>query len=124
MIELASLENSKSSPDTDQVKLLNSITFIGLFNSFDRTHALLKKLREKGSTDILEIKDDMIKLRNRTFQIFLRVSSILSSYKDKFRIENNSHDCDFCPDVARIYKDYHVWCDFCFKKEFGGEIEK
>jgi hypothetical protein len=122
MIELASLENNKSSPDTDRVKPLSAVIFIGLLNSFDHTHALLKKLRKKGSTDILEIKDDMIKLRNRTFQIFLRINSILDSYKDEFRIENNSNDCDFCPDVARIYKDFHVWCECCYEKEYGGNI--
>lgn len=120
MLEVTHFEE-KPSPEDERKKPLTPITFVGLLNSFDNARALLHKLKENGSIDILAVKDDMIELRDRMFQILLFVSSIVNTYKDGFLVRDKSLSCDFCPDTAHAYRDFHVWCEFCFKKEYGGK---
>lgn len=122
MIELENFENQHSSPDNFQVKRLSKITFIGLFNSFNSVRDKLAKLKEQGSIDILKVKKDLIEAKEHIFQICLSIDSILRSYKTGFGIETDSLKCDFCPDIARTYQDFHKWCDDCFSHEFGGDI--
>lgn len=120
MLEIVHKGDEKSSPDIGHNDSVNKVAFVGLLTSLDDTRAVLQKLKDNGSTNILIIKNDLIKMRSRMFQIFLRINSILSSYKRSFVIDGCLVDCDFCSNVARVYNDYHVWCGDCFKKEYGG----
>ena len=124
MIELANFEKNEPSPDSYQVKPLSRITFIGLLNSFDYARNFLLKLKEQGSIDILKVKGDMIKARNHLLQINLEIETILNSYKKGFNIESGAMKCDFCPDPAKKYREFHKWCESCFNREFGCEIRK
>ena len=123
MLKLANNEESEPPLEIYQTKQLSRITFIGLLNSFDYAHNFLAKLKEQGSVDILTLKKDMIKAKNFLFQIYLEIDTILNSYKDGFNIEDNVMKCDFCPETAHTYREYHKWCVDCFNREFGGDLE-
>ena len=124
MLDLINFEKEQdqfnSTPVSSKIKPLNKITFLGLFNSFDLAHRKLEKLREQGSIDILKVRKDLVEARDRMFQIFSSIDLILRSYKTGFNIETDSMKCDFCPDVAQNYQDFHKWCNDCFSHEFGG----
>ncbi len=124
MLELVNFEENEPSPDCYKVKPLDRITFIGLLNSFDYAHNFLLKLKEQGSIDILKVKDDLFKAKNHLLQINLEIDAILNSYKDGFGIEVGSVKCDFCPNSAFKYEDFHEWCKICFYQKFGGELEE
>ena len=126
MLDLINFEKDQfdSTPVINKIKPLNKITFLGLFNSFDLAHRKLEKLKEQGSIDILTVKKDLIKARDYLFQIYLSIDSILHSYKTGFGIKTDSLKCDFCPDIALTYREFHKWCNDCFSHEFGGKTKK
>ena len=124
MLELVNFESKDSPPENYQVKQLKDITFIGLFNSFNSARDTLSKLKEQGSIDILTVKNDLTRAKEQVFQIFLVIDSILKSYQDGFNIEVDTMKCDFCPEVANAYREFHKWCKDCFNREFEGEIKK
>ncbi len=125
MLDLINFEKEQdqfdSTPVNSKIKPLNKITFLGLFNSFDLAHRKLENLKEQGSIDILLVKKDLIEARDYLFQIYLSIDSILRSYKTGFGIKTDSLKCNFCPEVARKYQEYHKWCEDCFNREFGGK---
>ena len=127
MLELINFEKEQkqidSAPANHKIKPLNNITFLGLFNSFTSALNMLAKLKEQGSIDILTVRKDLVEAREYLFQIYLSIDSILRSYKTGFDIETDSMKCDFCPDVARKYQDFHKWCKDCFSHEFGGKAK-
>ncbi len=126
MLELANFSEEKKrdpTPENYQVKKLKNITFIGLFNSFNSTQNLLAKLKEQGSIDILTVKNDLTRAKEQVFEIYLVIDSILNSYQNGFNIETDSMKCDFCPEVADTYREFHKWCKDCFSREFGGKVK-
>ena len=124
MLELVNFNKvHDSTPANQEIKPLYASTFIGLFNSFDSAYKKLSKLKEQGSIDILTVKKDLIETRDYVFEIYSFIDSILRSYKTGFGIETDSMKCDFCPDMALKYREYHKWCEECFNREFGGEVK-
>ena len=124
MLELVNFNKEHdSTPVTHEIKSIHKSTFIGLFNSFDSAYQKLSKLKEQGSIDILKVKKDLTETRDYVFEIYSLIDSILRSYKTGFGIENDSTKCDFCPDIALKYQDYHKWCEDCFNREFGGDAK-
>ncbi len=107
MFELVNFENKDPTPENYQVKELNNITFLGLFNSFNSTHNTLAKLKEQGSIDILTVKDGLIRAKEQVFQIYVVIDAILNSYQNGFNIEENTMKCDFCTENAHKYKVFH-----------------
>ena len=121
MLELVNFNKEHDSTLANhEIKPLYASTFVGLFNSFNSAFKKLSKLKEQGSIDILTVKKDLNDTRDHVFEIYSLIESILRSYKTGFGIENDSMKCDFCPDIALKYQDYHKWCDDCFNREFGG----
>ena len=122
MLELINFEKEKElidpAPANHKIKPLYKNTLIGLFNSFNSAYEKLAQLKEQGSIDILTVKKDLVEAREHIYQIYLTIDSILRSYRTGFGIETDSMKCDFCPEVARKYQDFHKWCVDCFSHEF------
>lgn len=114
-------DNFNPTPANFKIKPLYNNTFIGLFNSFDSAYKKLFKLKEQGSIDILTVKKDLTEARDYVFEIYSLIDSILRSYKTGFGIKTDSVKCDFCPDIALKYREFHKWCEDCFNREFGGK---
>ena len=127
MLELIKFKKEQdtfdSTPANFEIKPLYKNTFIGLFNSFNSAYDKLAQLKEQGSIDILTVREDLIEAKEIIFQIYSLIDSILHSYKTGFGIETDSMKCDFCPEVAQNYQDYHKWCDDCFSHEFGSKVK-